>query len=176
MKQNIFLITLAAIALASCGGNNANQQPAATAQQPVPSQAVAPAQAPVAPSQAAPAAQPAQLPTVATDFIQQTFKGKNVVSAIPDYDDGVMHFDVHLSDGTELEFAADGQWKKVDCHKMAPVPAALVPQNIASYVKANYGGAPITKIDKSPYGYEIELANDLDLKFTPQGQLMVVDD
>ena len=34
----------------------------------------------------------------------------------------------------------------------------------------------ITKIDKERYGYDIELSNDLELKFNRQGALIGMDD
>ena len=68
----------------------------------------------------------------------------------------------------------DGEWDKVDCY-MLPVPAALVPETIKQYVKANFPDAVINKIDKERYGYEIELSNNLELKFNKQGMLMQID-
>ena len=74
-----------------------------------------------------------------------------------------------------MEFDGNGNWDKVDC-KYKAVPAALVPDVIAKYVSANYAGALVTKIDKELYGYEIELNNGLDLKFSTNGQLLEIDD
>ena len=56
------------------------------------------------------------------------------------------------------------------------VPASLVPAAIANYVKGNFPGTFIEKIDKERYGYEIELSNDLDLKFDKKGNLKRIDD
>ena len=63
----------------------------------------------------------------------------------------------------------------MDC-KYYAVPAALVPEVIATYVQTKYPGVMITKIDKELYGYEIEINNGLDLKFSPTGQLLGIDD
>jgi len=43
-------------------------------------------------------------------------------------------------------------------------------------VKANYAGATIVIIDKERHGYDIELSNDLELKFNKQDQLIGIDD
>ena len=56
------------------------------------------------------------------------------------------------------------------------VPTALVPAAIKQYVNSNYGNCMITKIDKERYGYDIELSNDLELKFNRQGALIGMDD
>ena len=69
-----------------------------------------------------------------------------------------------------------GAWTKVDCQGMTAVPAAIVPAAMQQYVNANFPGCVITKIDKERYGYEIELSNDVDLKFNNQGQIIGFDD
>ena len=59
---------------------------------------------------------------------------------------------------------------------MTAVPEALVPQAIAQYVASNFPDAVVTKIDKERFGYEIELSNDLELKFNKAGVLLSMDD
>jgi hypothetical protein len=59
---------------------------------------------------------------------------------------------------------------------MTVVPAALVPAAILQYVKVNFAGCSVTKIDKEHHGYDIELSNDLELKFNHQGMLVGIDD
>ena len=74
-----------------------------------------------------------------------------------------------------MEFDRKGNWDNVDC-QWESVPAALVPTEIATYVSTNFPGALIVKIDKERYGYEIELSNDLELKFNKSGKLFHIDD
>ena len=66
-------------------------------------------------------------------------------------------------------------WDKVDCNYIA-VPSDLVPVAIAEYVKTNFAGTKIVKIDKEHGGYEVELSNDIELHFNSQGKLMYFDD
>ena len=115
-----------------------------------------------------------QLPAAAQTFIQKTFPGQTISYAKVD-SDGRKTYEVRLSNGTEVEFDKNGTWDKVDCNYSA-VPANLVPANIATYVKSNFPGATIVKIDKERYGYDIELSNDLELKFNKSGQMLRVDD
>ena len=115
-----------------------------------------------------------QLPAAAQTFIQKTFPGQTVSYAKIDFD-GRKTYEVRLSNGTEVEFDKNGTWDKVDCNHSA-VPANLVPANIATYVKSNFPGATIVKIDKERYGYDIELSNDLELKFNKNGKMLRVDD
>ena len=116
-----------------------------------------------------------QLPAAAKAFLQKNFPGNAVSYTTIDYDNMRKMYEAHLADGTEVKFDKAGNWDKVDCHFTA-VPAHLVPANIAQQVKAQYQGAVITKIDKERYGYDIELSNDLDLKFNKHGQLAYIDD
>ena len=61
-------------------------------------------------------------------------------------------------------------------NKQKGVPASFIPKGIADYVKANYATTPVIKVDKERYGYDVELANDLELKFNEQFQLVGMDD
>ncbi len=115
-----------------------------------------------------------QLPAAAKVFVQKHFKAA-ISYASKDYEFGGARFEARLADGTEVDFDHKGNWDKVDCYMQA-VPAALVPAAIAQYIKANHPGAVITKIDKERYGYEIELSNELDLKFNRNGQIIGFDD
>ena len=112
-----------------------------------------------------------QLPAAAKTFVQKTFPGKKIIYA--EKDNG--KYEARLDDGTEIDFDRKGNWDKVDCH-VTPVPAALVPAAIQQYVSANFATEVITKIDKERYGFEIELSNDLDLKFNKAGALIGMDD
>ena len=116
-----------------------------------------------------------QLPAAAQSFIQNTFPGQTVSYAKVDRDFGRTTYEVCLNNGTELEFDKNGEIDKVDC-TFSAVPAHLVPATIADYVKTNFAGATIVKIDKERYGYDVELSNELELKFNKKGQLMNIDD
>ena len=116
-----------------------------------------------------------QLPAAAKTFVKNTFPGQGVAYAKMDRDFGKTTYEVRLSNGTEVEFDAKGTWDKVDCNYTA-VPSQLIPAPIANYVKTHYRGAAIVKIDKERYGYDVELSNDLELKFNGKGQLIGIDD
>ena len=115
-----------------------------------------------------------QLPAEAKAFIQKTFPGQTISYAKIDFD-GRKTYEVRLSNGTEVEFDKNGTWDKVDCNFSA-VPAELVPANIANSVKSSFPDAVIVKIDKERGGYDIELSNDLELKFNKNGQMVRIDD
>ena len=111
-----------------------------------------------------------QLPDAVKTFIKTHFPEASVLYA--ELDEG---YEVRLNDGTEIDFTRKGALDNVDC-KMKPVPTALVPPVVSSYVKANYPDALIVKYDKERYGCEIELSNGLEMKFNSKGQLISIDD
>ena len=113
----------------------------------------------------------AQLPQKAQQFINKHFSNVGFLSA--KQDDG--EYEVYLNDGTKVDFTLQGDWKEVDCHTLA-VPAALIPAGIAQYVKTNFPNNIITKIEKTYNGYDIELGNDMELKFDKNGKFMYADD
>lgn len=80
-----------------------------------------------------------------------------------------------LTSGAEIDFNSKGEWYEVDT-KRAALPASIVPAYISDYVKANFSNEYITKIEKDWYGLEVELTNDLNLKFNKKGDLREIDD
>lgn len=182
--RTLKLATFALIitALASCSNGGDATQNTIPAPQPQVAQPATPdstvAQQPAADSAVAQAQAQAQaqaLPQQITDFLQKHFPGATVAYVETDAEHGGLEYDVTLNDGTEVDFDTTNQWEQVDC-KVKAVPSALVPAAIASYVKSNNQGLPITKISRKPYGYEIELNNSLELRFNAQGQFAGYDD
>ena len=119
---------------------------------------------------------PAQLPGVITAFIQQNFPNQAITFAQKDLEITGWQYDVVLADGTQIEFDTDQMWDKIQCPMTNPVPAVLIPAPIMSYLQGNFPGVMIQKIDKDSFGYEVELANGLELKFNQAGALMEMDD
>lgn len=119
---------------------------------------------------------PEQLPAPVRTFIQQNFPGQTISFATKDLEITGWQYDVVLADGTQIDFDTDKMWDKIQCTMGNPVPTALIPAQIAAHLRTNFPDAMVLKIDKENYGYEVELANGLELKFNQQGALMEVDD
>ncbi|MBR6283368.1 MAG: PepSY-like domain-containing protein [Muribaculaceae bacterium] len=117
----------------------------------------------------------ADLPAPITAFINQHFLGQTIIYADKDLELTGFSYDVMLANGTQLDFGTDHEWDKIDC-KMTAVPASVVPPTIATYVQTTFPGNMIVKIDKERYGYDVELANDMELKFNHQGAVIGMDD
>ena len=54
--------------------------------------------------------------------------------------------------------------------------SGIVPAKIAGYVAEHYPSSGIEKIEHKRYGYEVELTNDLDMKFGADGRFLGIDD
>ena len=119
---------------------------------------------------------PTELPAPVMSFIQQTYLGQTITFAQKDLELTGWKYEVFLADGSHVEFDTDDTWDKVESPMTQPVPAQLIPAQIATHLQANFPGAFVTKIDKERNGYEIELATGVELKYNKQGALMEMDD
>ncbi|MDL2305823.1 PepSY-like domain-containing protein [Bacteroides sp. OttesenSCG-928-D19] len=117
-----------------------------------------------------------KLPTTAQNFLSQHFPQTRIsyVKIEKEFLSG-KEYEVVLTSGTEVTFNGKGEWKEVDS-KRASVPANIIPLTIRDYVKTNFADNIITQIEKEKRGYEVELDNDLTLKFTNEGRLISIDD
>ena len=119
---------------------------------------------------------PAQLPVPIQTFVQQNFPGQTVTFAQKDLELTGWKYEIFLADGTHIDFDTDDMWDKIECSLTNPVPTALIPPPVATTIQANYPDAMITKIDKERNGFEVDLANGLELKFNKQGAIVEMDD
>lgn len=110
-----------------------------------------------------------------TKFVNQYFPGTNILMVNAEWDE----YEVMLSDGTKVEFNKSSEWKKIDCEHSTTnpaVPAELIPEAISTYAKTNFAGQAITKIHKERKGWEIELGNNLEVKFNKNFKVTEIDD
>ena len=114
------------------------------------------------------------LPTKAQTLLNSHFNGQKVMLAT--IESGVVSrsYDVVLQNGTKLEFDKKGNLTEIDC-KQGNVPALLIPQAIKNYLKDNYAGQSVKKIEMNKKEYEVELTNGLDLTFNKHFQLIDID-
>jgi hypothetical protein len=117
-----------------------------------------------------------QLPLTARNFIRQHFT-KPQISYIKIESELLKGktYEVVLTGGTEIDFDGKGEWFEIDC-KRSPVPASVIPQYVKDYVSENFKDNIITQIDRNRRGIEVELNNDLSLKFDKNGKLYMLDD
>ena len=114
------------------------------------------------------------LPAKAQTLLNNHFNSQKVMLAT--IESGVVSrsYDVVLQNGTKLEFDKKGNLTEINC-KQGIVPALLIPQAIKNYLKDNYAGQSVKKIEMSKNEYEVELTNGLDLTFNKHFQLIDID-
>lgn len=115
-----------------------------------------------------------QLPKAAQQIIDMNFADKKI--ALMTMEAGVLDksYDVVFSDGDKIEFDRKGRWTSVSCRKQ-PVPVALIPAKIISYLKDMYPGVSVRKIEKDDKDYDVELSNGLDITFNKKFQVIEID-
>lgn len=115
-----------------------------------------------------------QLPEIARQFIQLHFPDGKV--AVVKMENGLVSksYDVHFTDGSHIDFDGKGNWEEVNC-KASSVPDAIVPVAILEYVRANYPGEKVVKIEKDYRKYEVKLSNRIELTFDLSFNLREVD-
>ena len=115
-----------------------------------------------------------ELPAKAQTLLSKHFKGQKVMLAT--IESGVVSrsYDVVLRNGTKLEFDKKGNLTEIDC-KQGIVPSQLIPQAIKNYLKENYRGETVRKIELNKKEYEVELTNGIDLTFNKHFQLIDID-
>ena len=114
------------------------------------------------------------LPVKAQTLLNNHFNNQKVMLAT--IESGIINksYDVVLQNGTKLEFDKKGNLTEIDC-KQGIVPALLIPQAIKNYLKDNYAGQSVKKIEINKNEYEVELTNGLDLTFNKHFQLIDID-
>ena len=114
------------------------------------------------------------LPAKAQTLLNNHFNGQKVMLAT--IESGVVSrsYDVVLQNGTKLEFDKKGNLTEINC-KQGIVPALLIPPAIKNYLKDNYAGQSVKKIEMNKNEYEVELTNGLDLTFNKHFQLIDID-
>ena len=87
-----------------------------------------------------------------------------------DKDGGTTEYEAWLSDGAELEFDEQGEWKSVDC-KFSALPSGIIPDVIAADIAKRYPSQQPYKIEKEMGGYEIDIPG-YDLYYSSAGKFI----
>ena len=110
---------------------------------------------------------PEQLPQNALQFIQKYFPNVNILYAEMDK----KGYEVQLSNGVEIEFLRNGEFKEIEGNYVA-LPFEILPQSVANTVGKTYPNTVITKIKRKWNFYEVKLNNMMELYIDNNGQLL----
>lgn len=106
------------------------------------------------------------IPQNAQNFIKQHFPNIEVTYIERDWDD----IEVYLSNGTQIEFFPNGDWKEVKCYMN--MPSSILPANVMATVQRTYPQAAIIKIEKQFTIFEVKLNNMMELYIDNNGTLI----
>ena len=112
-----------------------------------------------------------KLPEKAQAFIVAYFPNKTAIDIEKKKDNGNIHYEVTLSDGTDIEFDKDGEWESVDC-KTSKLPSGILISEIDIYIIDNFSGQYAVSVDKEVWGYEVDLNTGIELHFSYDGTFL----
>ncbi|MDE6291724.1 MAG: PepSY-like domain-containing protein [Muribaculaceae bacterium] len=116
------------------------------------------------------------LPEAARSVLEMNFKSDVNHIKIGKEFGRIRAYDVVMTDGSEISFDKHGNWKEIEVGSKKSVPAALIPNPIKTFVKENQKKVSVTGIEKKNYGYEVELSNGVDVRFTEKGKFIRYED
>ncbi len=112
-----------------------------------------------------------QLPSQAKQFLTQYYPTYNVRKVTKDDKE----YEVVLSNNHKVDFDLAGEWTDVDAPKGQTIPNGFYPADIDIYLDENLNGTGINEISKEIYGYDVELINGRDLRFSQTGAFLGYD-
>ena len=117
-----------------------------------------------------------ELPQKAQTYVRTHFSESDVASVWKDTEMLLVEdYTVILSNGLEIDFYPNGDWKEVKS-RGTEIPSKIIPSGIFQYVSPNYNGQRIKELKKKRYGYKVELSGDIDLEFSQNEKFLRIDD
>ena len=113
----------------------------------------------------------AELPEQSRNFLETNFNGFQVNRATKDVSSFDEYYEIFVNNGITIDFNRIGEWTEVDGNGLS-IPTSFIDEEIVSYINTNYPTFPIESIDKKPYGYEVDLINNTELRFNTSGKLI----
>ncbi|WP_316839177.1 PepSY-like domain-containing protein [Pedobacter gandavensis] len=112
--------------------------------------------------------QKSELPSESRIFIDTYFSGNEILRIEKDTKSTDEYYEVNFVGGMSVDFDQWGKWTEVDGNNQAIQTGFILP-TIVDYVKVNYATSAIESIDKKPYGFDVELLNNIELRFNSTG-------
>ncbi|MDO4335637.1 MAG: PepSY-like domain-containing protein [Bacteroidales bacterium] len=116
------------------------------------------------------------LPSRAMAFVEEFYPYAEVVRVEKEYDDGEVLYEVKFSNGHEVVFSSDGRWLEVEAPDGRSIPYGIVPLPIQDFLDQYYYDYGVNEINKTGFGYEVELTTGLDMRFDRDGYFIGIDD
>ena len=107
------------------------------------------------------------LPQKSRAFINSTFPGVQIWKV--ERDGG--KFEVKLSNGVDIDFYINGDWKDIS-GGWVTIPFTVLPAAVANTVRQTYPQAAMVDVEKEWGNYKVKLNNMMELYVTSGGQLI----
>ncbi len=115
------------------------------------------------------------LPPAATVMLKKNFKSEVSLVKTEKTLGRVSEYEVILRDGTEITFDAAGNWKEIETSYKSKVPDGIVLQTIRDYIKAHQNKSAVVGIERDRKGYDVTLANGVEMEFDLNGNFVRYD-
>ena len=112
------------------------------------------------------------LPTEAQNLINQYYSSDKISKIELEYTGGVIIYEVTFEDGQEIVFSESGEWQEIDAPSGMSIPSGIIPAGIEQYISDNYPDYGVNEINRTGYGYNVELVTGLDLMFNFMGEFI----
>lgn len=119
---------------------------------------------------------PAVLPPAAQALIANNFKQAISFVKIDKSFGRASKYEAVLTDGTEVKFDNKGNWTEVETDRRHSVPKYFLPTAMRSYLQLRHKNVNVVGIDKERNGYEVTLADGIEMKFDKNGNFKHYDD
>lgn len=117
-----------------------------------------------------------ELPQTAQTFVQTHFADKQVAIVYYDREVSGSEYEVTFTDGANIDFRKNGEWKEVEDRDTNGVPPAIIPAAISDYVAAHHAGQYVVQIGKDKNKYDVELNSTVEMEFDKNGVFIRYDD
>ena len=116
-----------------------------------------------------------ETPSSVKTYISTRFPNYKVLKVETDNDILYKEYEVFLSNGIKIEF--DGKEKSIkNIGGQTKLPESIMSKKVRDYVKKNYSDNSIVEYNLENNGISVELSNDIELKFSTNGDFLRIDD
>jgi len=117
-----------------------------------------------------------ELPEAAQTLVQTHFSDKSIAIVYYDQEIADKGYEVTFTDGANIDFKKNGEWKEIEDRDTNGVPTAIIPSAINEYVAANHANQYVVQIGKETTGYDVELDSTIEMFFNKDGVFVRYDD
>lgn len=112
------------------------------------------------------------LPSESQSFLNKYYRGIEITKIEKEVDGDIEVFEVYLENGHQVVFNSEGEWQQVEAPFEETIPTGFILSEIMEYLDENFSGYGINEINRTGYGYKVQLVTELNLMFNDLGQYL----